>query len=518
MIATAGAALASRTAAPALAQVRSTVRFVPVLDLNGIDPIWTTSISVRTHGYLVYDTLFGTDAARQVRPQMAEGFETSPDGRTTTIWLRPGLVFHDGTPVLARDCVASVRRWAARSAGGQLILAVTEELSAPDDLTIRFRLVTPLPMLVPLLGQLASPPPFIMPERVARTDPHARITDPTGSGPFRFLPNEWVQGSRVAYERFDGYQPRPEPPSGTTGGKRAVVDRVEWHVISDASTAVAALQRGEVDWCEAVPADLLPVLRRHADVVISTLDPVGFPVVMRLNHLQPPFDNPALRRAVLAAVDQESFLLGGVGDASLIRPCHSFFPCGTDLVAGPGSAAMGGNVEAARRLVMTSGYDGTPAVILAHTTPVLQQMAMLAADLLRRIGIAVDLQVMDAPTMVRRRTSTDPVSRGGWSMFLVWLESAQTENPLAHIALGGEGRAAWPGWPTSSRIEALKREWAATSEVDERRRIAAALEHEALRVVPYIPLGQFRQPTAHRRNLSAPLAAGFPLFWNLRKA
>lgn len=516
-MAAASAVLSARPASPAVAQIRSTLRFVPVLDINGLDPIWTTSIAVRTHGYLVYDTLFGTDAARQVRPQMAEGFETSSDGCTTTIRLRPGLTFHDGMPVLARDCVASLRRWAARNAGGRFILSVTEELSAPDDATIRFRLATPLPMLVPLLGQLASPPPFIMPERIALTDPHTRITDPTGSGPFRFLPGEWVPGSRIAYARFEGYQPRPEPPSGTSGGKRALLDRVEWQVIADAGTAASALQRGEVDWCEAVPAELLPVLRRNADVVVATLDPVGFPVVMRLNHAQPPFDNPALRRAVLAAVDQESFLLGGVGDPSLIQPCHRFFPCGTAFGAGPGLAAMGGNLEAARRLVMSSGYDGTPAVILAHTTPVLHQMAIIAADLLRRIGIAVDLHVMDAPAMVARRISAEPVSRGGWSLFLVWLESAQAENPLSHIALGGEGRAAWPGWPASERIEALKRAWAATTAGEEQRRIAAALEQEALDLVPYVPLGQFRQATALRRTLSAPLSAGFPLFWNLRK-
>src|SRR6185312_16010166 len=113
---------------------------------------------------------------------------------------------------------------------------------AVDDRTLRFRLKAPFPLLVPALGKLSGPVPFMMPERLALTDPNTQIREAIGSGPFRFLAGEWVQGSRAAYARFEGYVPRPEPVSGLAGGKRVNVDRVEWLTIPDSSTAMAALQ------------------------------------------------------------------------------------------------------------------------------------------------------------------------------------------------------------------------------------------------------------------------------------
>ena len=296
---TGGSALAASTtlATPALAQ---TAKFIPVSDLTGIDPIWTTSTAVRNHAYLVYDTLFGTDAEFNAQPQMAEGHETSADGLTVTIKLRDGLKWHDGAPVLARDCAQSIRRWAAKDGLGQMIMGLTDELGAPDDRTIKFRLKSAFPPLISALGQLSSPGPFMMPESVAKTNANTRITSAIGSGPFRFLPDQWMQGRRVAYAKFDGYVPRGELASGTAGGKRALVDRIEWNISPDSNTAMSAIQTGEADWYEYAAVDLLPTVAKNKNVVVSTLDPIGYPILMRLNHLQPPFNSVELRRAVPA--------------------------------------------------------------------------------------------------------------------------------------------------------------------------------------------------------------------------
>ena len=244
---------------PGLAQTPNArvLRFVPIADLGVLDPIVTTTYITRNHGYLVWDTLYGLDEAVRPRPQMAEGHAVEEDERRVLIRLLPGLRFHDGEPVLARDCVSSVRRWGARDSLGQTLLAMTDSLEAPDNRTVLFSLRRPFPLLFDALAKTSPPGCFIMPERLARTDPAQPIREVVGSGPFRFLPDERVAGAHVAYARFEGYAPREDgEPSGTAGPKRAHFDRVEWRTVPDPATAAAALQAGEADWCEFPTPDL----------------------------------------------------------------------------------------------------------------------------------------------------------------------------------------------------------------------------------------------------------------------
>ena len=240
------------------------LRFIPQSDLTVLDPVWTTAYVTRNHGFAVFDTLYGLDGRFRAQPQMVAGAVRSAEGTEWRLGLRPGLKFHDGTPVLARDCVASIKRWGVRDAFGQALLAATDELSAPDDATILFRLKRPFPLLPDALGKSATSMCPIMPERLALTDPYTAITEMVGSGPFRFVADERVVGARVVYERFARYVPRPGGGAAdwTAGPKTALVDRVEWHVIPDPGIAAAALQAGEADWWEQPLPDLYPVLRK----------------------------------------------------------------------------------------------------------------------------------------------------------------------------------------------------------------------------------------------------------------
>ena len=344
-------------ATPSLAQGTSRVmRFAPANDLSSLDPIWTSSYPMRNHGYMVFDTLYGTDTQFRVSPQMAEGHTTTADGLTWDIRLREGLRFHDGAPVLSRDCVQSIRRWAARNGFGQTLMARTDDLSAPDDRTIRFRLKAPFPLLPAALGSLSSPVPFMMPERLALTDPNQQIREAVGSGPFRFLAGEWVQGSRVAYARFDGYVPRSEAPDGSAGGKRVTLDRVEWRIMPDAASAAGALQTNEIDWLQTPSYDLLPVLRRKPGITVALLDQIGTYIFLRFNMLFPPFDDVRLRRAVLHAVNQEDYLQALVGDTVPSRRCAAMFPCGTPYGAEAGAKLMDARLDEARAMLKASSY------------------------------------------------------------------------------------------------------------------------------------------------------------------
>ena len=259
--------LATALTAPAVARAagRNVLTFIPQADLSVLDPIFTAAYVTRHHAMMVFDTLYGMDAAYRIQPQMAEGHLIEDDGLTWRIRLRDGLLWHDGEKVLARDCAASIRRWGTRDGFGQTLMAATADLSAEDDKTLRFRLKRPFPLLAAALGKPGSNVCAMMPERLATTDPFKQITEMTGSGPFRFLPKERVSGSLAAYERNASYLPRPSgEPSFTAGPKHVHVDRVEWHVVPDPATAAAAMRTGERDWWEAPTFDLLPMLRRAA--------------------------------------------------------------------------------------------------------------------------------------------------------------------------------------------------------------------------------------------------------------
>jgi peptide/nickel transport system substrate-binding protein len=402
LLATAGALTAPRLAVGADAKV---LRFIPQADLAVLDPVWSTAYFTRNHAMMVFDTLCGMDSDYRVSPQMAAGHTVSDDGLTWNLTLRDGLKFHDATPVLAPDCVASIRRWAARDSYGQTLMAVTDEVSAPDDRTIRFRLTRPFALLA-ALGKPGSSICAIMPERLALTDPSKQVTEMVGSGPFRFKTDERVAGARVVYERNLAYTPRADgTASFTAGPKVAYVDRVEWVVIPDPSTAAGAMQAGEIDWWESPAFDLLPLLKKTPDLRLTPPDPLGFMGCMRMNQLQPPFDNPVLRRAVLGAISQQDFMGAAGGDPTNWRAGVGVFCPASPMASHAGMQALTGprDLAAARKAVAASGYRNERAVLLVPSDfPVLKALGDVGGDLLKTIGINFDAQYTDWGSMVQR--------------------------------------------------------------------------------------------------------------------
>ena len=516
--------LAAAVAMPAIAQAqgRRVLRFIPQSDLSILDPVFTAAYVTRNHAMMVFDTLYGMDSAYQIQPQMAAGHRVEDDGRTWTIALRDGLTWHDGERVLARDCAASIRRWAARDSFGQTLMAATEDLSAPDDRVIRFRLKRPFPLLLNALGKPGSNVCVMMPERLAMTDPFKQITEMTGSGPFRFMAKDRVPGALIAYERNDAYVPRPDGvPSFTAGPKIVNVDRVEWHVLPDPATAAAAMQAGEHDWWEAPAFDLLPLLRAAKGLTVSEPDPLGFIAGLRLNHLQPPFNNPALRRAILGAVSQEDYMTtAATDDRRNWRAGVGVFGPGSPMANDAGMAALTGtrDFERVRRDVAASGYAGERAIVpVPSDFPNLKALGDVGVDMLRRAGLNVEGRYTDWGTMLQSLAKTDPVEQGGWSAFHTYWSGLDQFDPAVHVWIRGNGRAASRGWPDSPKLEALREAWLLSADMADRKRIAAEIQLQVFDDVPYIPLGQILPPTVYRKTVTDVLT-GYTLFWNLRKA
>ena len=506
-------------AAPALAQGVRRIRFVPHANLAVLDPVASSAYVTRNHGFLVWDTLYGIDAEYRARPQMVAGHTVEDGGLRWTFTLREGLRFHDGEPVRAADCVASIRRWGARDTMGQTIMRIVDEIRATSDRDFAIRLKRPFPLMLDAFGKLSTQALFIVPERVGLSDPLVPSTESVGSGPFRFLRGEWVPGDRAVFERFEGYRPRAEPPDGAAGGKRVLVDRIVWRIIPDAATAAAALQTGEVDWYEQPAFDLLPILERNRDIVIETTDPLGSLMMIRFNHLHPPFNNPKIRQAVMVAVKQEDYLQAVVGNPKYMRECKSYFTCGTPLANDAGTAVMTGNLDQAKRMLAEAGYSNEKVVVTSPSdSPTIHAQGLVTADLLQRLGMNVEFVATDWGTVLSRRANRNPVGQGGWSIFHTWWVGPDLANPALHAPLRTHGGAAWPGWPEDATIEALRIRYLEARDLEEQKGVAVEIQKRAFEVVPYVTLGQMWLPMAFRRYVQDIVAAPIPFFWGVKRA
>ena len=498
-----------------------TITAVMHSDLRIIDPGFTTAYITRDHGYMVYDTLLATDANFKVQPQMAD-WKVSDDELTYTFTLRDGLKWHDGTPVTAEDCVVSLKRWGKNDGMGQKLMDFTASIEAPDAKTIVLKLKEPYWLVLQSIAKPSTLVPFMMPKRLAETPPDKQISEQIGSGPFKFVQAEFQPGVKAVYERNADYVPRKEPPSWTAGGKVVKVDRVEWITMPDAQTAVNALQSGDIDFMEAPPFDLLPVLEGNSDIKLETLNKFGFQTFGRMNFLLPPLDNVKVRRAAFLAMNQKDVLDALVGNPKYYKICGAIFICGTPLETDIGSATLvkGNGMEEAKRRLAESGYDGTPIVILAPGEWVLKAQPIVAAQLLRKAGFKVDLQAMDWQTVVSRRNNQKPVNEGGWNMFFTTSAATDVMNPVVNNTLNGRGKnGGWFGWAEDAKIEQLRDAYARSSSAGEQKKIAAEIQKEVYDQVIYIPLGQYFRPGAWRKSLSGVLdGPATPVFWNIDKS
>lgn len=498
------------------ASAESVLRVIPHADLKNLDPIWTTAYISRNHGYLIYDTLFAMDESFTPQPQMVDTYETSDDGMTWTFTLRDGLKFHDGADVTSEDVIASLKRWGARDGMGQQLMGAMDEMVAVDDKTFQFKLKDPFGLVLESIGKISSNVPFIMPARIAATDPFEQIPEHIGSGPFKFEADDWVPGSKVVYTKFEDYVPRDEPPSAAAGGKVAKVDKVIWTYFPDQSTAMNALLAGEVDYFESPANDLMPILSTNPDVVVEINDPLGNIGFARFNHLLPPFDNAEVRRAALMAMKQEDYMAAAVGDEQFWQTCYSVYPCGTPLTNDVGSDVMQtADIEKASAALKAAGYDGTPVVIMQPTDiPLLSAFSLVTAENLRKIGMEVDVQAMDWSTLTSRRAKRDPVADGGWNMFHTWWIGADVIDPMA-IAFSGNPEKGWFGWAEDAELEAARTGFAVASSAEEKAELGKKVQERLWAIGASGHLGQFFVPVAYRNNVKGLIKSPVQFFWNM---
>jgi peptide/nickel transport system substrate-binding protein len=516
------AAAAAALRAPSVHAQNSTrvLRFVAEADLKVLDPIWSTAYITRNHGYLVYDTLFGTDENLQIKPQMVDRTGVSSNGMKYTFTLRDGLKWHDGGPVVSEDCVESLKRWGKKDRFGQLLMARTAKIAPVDKRTFTLELAERFGPVLEALGKPSSNVPFMMPARIAATSAEEQVKEIIGSGPFRFARDESQPGEQAVYLRNLEYIPRDEAPSGSTGGKRAYLDKVIWRYMPDQWEAAEALAAGEVDWWQDPPIEFLPKIKQNPELQTFFFDPLGYVGWMRPNWLHPPFNNKKARQALLHMMDQETYLAWAIGVPEYYRSCYSVFACGGPYETRIGDVPMREHdLEKARSLVKESGYDGHPIVVIQIID---RSFHNAAATVTRRrlesIGFKVILKPMDWSTYLVVRARKEPPNKGGWNLLFTHWNAADVVDPAVHFGLSASGPHAWFGWPDVPELEILARKWVGETEEPMRQRIADEIQRIAFDEVTYVPWGMWLSPTALRKSVRDVLKFSSPLFWNVKLA
>jgi peptide/nickel transport system substrate-binding protein len=491
---------------PVVASAESVIKFVMQSDVKIIDPIWSGAYSTRNYGYMVYDTLFSMDAKFQIKPQMVDTWKHSDEGLTWTFTLRDGLEWHDGKPVTAEDCVASLKRWSVRDSMGQKLASYLSEYKVVDARTFQIVLKQKFGPMLEALGKPSVVVPFMMPKRIADTDPFAQIGEAIGSGPFILKKDEWRPGEKMVFLKNPKYKPRPEPMSGMAGGKKVLIDRVEWVWIPDPETQVNALINGEIDGLETVAFDYVPLLEKTKGVKILK-KPFSNQFLFRPNWLQPPLNNQKIRQAVAVALSQPEVLEANVGDKRFYRVCKALFTCDSPFASRAGTEGLiEGNVAKAKELLKEAGYDGTPIVMMQPMDlGTIRQIAPVVQAQLAKVGIKVEVQPIDFETMAMRGGSKKgPPSEGGWNAFGSAWSQIDILDPLMNPVVNATCEKARPGWPCDDKLEKLRDAFVQATTPEDRKKVADAVQVRALEVVTHVPLGEWYGLGAVRSNIEVP--------------
>ncbi|WP_334129361.1 ABC transporter substrate-binding protein [Sneathiella sp.] len=517
--------LVAAVAVPLLAvpaKAETTLNAVVHAPLRALDPSVSTARITRTHGFMVFDTLLGLDDDLMVQPQMAS-YTTSDDKLTYTFTLRDGLKWHDGAPVTAADCVASLERWGKFDGAGRKMMEYVSSIEAVSDNSFVIKLETAFGPLPDLLAKPSPIPAFMMPKRLAELPEGEQIKDMIGSGPFKFVADEFQPGVRAVYVKNEDYIPRDEPASGSAGGKVVKVDRVVWNVMPDTQTTLNALMSGDVDIVENVPIDLLPLLETDSDIVVGDTKPVGSQLTGQFNHTQPPFSDVNIRRAAMYALDQEQLLATAIGNPDYYTLCASSYGCTVPLASDAGHEYLDGpaeeRMEKAKKLLAEAGYDGTPILMMQPTDLAsLNSQPIVAAERLREAGFKVDVVPMDWASLQARKDSQNAVADGGWNMFFTFWGVEGIWNPLANPLIDGTGDAnAWAGWRISPEVEALRGQYIASTDLEEQKKIAREIQQIAYDQAFYFNGGEFRGASAWRSNVDGIVPGMVLQFWNITK-
>jgi peptide/nickel transport system substrate-binding protein len=398
---------------------KDTIKVAIGVDLDTVDPHAQTTTMVYNVLRHCYETLVWFDEKGNVIPWLAEKWEVSPDGKVYTFYIRKGVKFHDGSELDAYVVKANFDRWLDPTVRvpQRRQLGPIEKVEVVDKYTVKVYMKTPYAVFLRALGVYL----LITSSEVITSFGNKTITEVVGTGPYKFV--AWEKGKRIVIERFDDYW-----------GEKPVLKRIEWLVIPEASTRLAALLAGDVDFAFNLPPTDLE--RVKGDARFTVLTPTSNRIIFVAMIPRGPLADPKVRQALNYAVDVDSIIknvLYGLGiKTNAPLPPHFF-----------GYADMPPytyNPEKAKQLLAEAGYPQGFKVVLMHPTGrylMDKQVAEAIQAYLSKVGITAELKTMDWPSFVAELLK--PLDQKTFDMVLLGWGPAVAD---AHFTLYGQFHSA----------------------------------------------------------------------------
>jgi peptide/nickel transport system substrate-binding protein len=469
-----------------------------------LDIMLTTATVTRNLGWHMFETLYAPNSRMEPQPLLADKGDVSADARTWTFDLRKGVQFHNGKEMKSADVIASLKRWAAMSARGQVIAKRLEAITAKDDYTIVMTFNQPTGAT--LLSFLAEGSSFIMPAEVAEKFPKDKLTEYIGTGPFEFVDHQ--PDRFVKMKRFEKYQALDKPADFASGKRVAYVDEISFIPVPEGTVRADGVGTGEYHFADDLNPDQVDSVKGQPNVTPVIVMPYYW-LVYHFNKKEGVFAGPnglKLRQAVLASLSMEPLAKAGVGP-------QEFWRLGPDISAREVAwynAEAGADVynkpdpDKARALLQEAGYDGTPVRWMSTREYFYNYNSSLPAkQQLEANGFKIDLQVMDWATLVKRRS--DPRE---YDVFVTGHEAFN--HPILQPYLS----SSWPGfWENAERDQLVS---AMFAEPDPARVVDLVKKLQELqwREVPCIKVCEYGKLQSASKKLQGYQPKTDAFFWN----
>ncbi|MSU89224.1 ABC transporter substrate-binding protein [Rhodobacteraceae bacterium 2CG4] len=499
-----GAAVLALMATPLSAQ---TLRYATIGEPPSLDSQMGTATLASTISQHMFETLYAFDASNAPQPYLVTGEEISEDGKTITLNLREGVLFHDGDTMTAEDVAASLTRWAEYGSRGKLLGLESAEATGELEVTLTLSAVNGAwkSILAFVNGGPVIYPAEIVSE--AGGEPIA-AENYIGTGPYKF--GELRPNRHVELVRFDDFTPNEAESDGAAGKRVANFEALRFIPVPDVGTRVSGVQAGDYDYAEYISGDLYGMVRDDDSIQVKISAAPIFGLMFMNSEEGPLAENIKLRQAIMAALDNEQALQVSVGEPELYEATGAFFAEGNIWHTKAGTEAYSqGDPAKAKTLAEEAGYDGTPIKLLVSTNYKAHfDDASVFTRQLADAGINVQMVVVDWATLLTLRGQP-----AEWDMFMT--HHGTVPDPVLLTVMNDS----YPGWWQTDEKRDLVAEFTGTSDLAARQATWEKLQALIYEQLPVIKVGNLYSFDIASPQLTTQWeqAPAFPYFWGASK-
>lgn len=489
-------ATAVPTPAPAPESARAGGKLTVALNagISTLDVHRTTGTTASTPSFAVQEFLLAYDENLIAQPLLVDKWSLSQDSKKWSFTLRPGIKFHDGTPLTAEHAVKSWLRWADRDNFGNTILGFVDKVRATGELTFDVDMVEPSALVLEGMARIGGYYPVIVPPKMYDIPAATGAEVMLGTGPYKV--KQYLPGDRLTVDRYDGYKPSPLKASFMSGKKVAYFDQVEYVIVPDQNARIAALKTGQIDILETVPGDFYKDLSKTSGVTVQIITNNSSRQGAWLDNVDGVFKDKRVRQAFAMAYPVEDALRAAFGDSQFWTLCPSMMLCGTkwgNFADGSKGIYNARDITKAKQLVKDAGAEGATVVVLSpEDLPTYASPALISRKTLETIGLKVDFKATDWATQTNWREKPEL-----WDVFHTAGGGAWGANPLLNSSLAKNKY--WNKYQDESgRMTAGMDKLARATSAEQQLAIVKEMQSVFWEDIPYVSFGDSFNTAAYR--------------------